>query len=102
MSRLLLAAIAAALATAHAAGTAAAAIVCERGFQVVNGQPVSPPYCQDNYLAVVAREYGVKVSEAEIRTNHHTKKQVCHMLGGDIRVQQACASAGEPRGARGH
>ncbi len=102
MSRLLLTAVIAAMATANAAGTATAAIVCERGFQMVDGQPVSTPYCQDNYLVVVAREYGVKVSEAEIRTNHNYKKQVCQMVGGDIRVQQACASAGEPRGARGH
>ena len=42
---------------------AEAHIVCHDGFQVVNGREISTPYCNDNYLAAVARQYGVKATD---------------------------------------
>ena len=40
------------------------AIECDRGTQKVNGQMIYTPYCQDEYLSEVAREYGFKASAA--------------------------------------
>jgi hypothetical protein len=67
------------------------AIQCDGNFQIVQGQPVSTPYCRDQYVAVVAREYGIKISPAIIRNNPKQKEEVCRIVGRDIRVQEACA-----------
>jgi hypothetical protein len=54
------------------------------------GQPISTPYCRDNYLlASVARKYGFKVSDAAIRNNPSRKEEICRYIGSDIRVQTA-------------
>lgn len=79
---------------AAAPGVAAAGIRCEGSFQIVNGQPISTPFCRDANLAVVARQYGLKVSAAAIRNNPDAKLEVCRIVGRDIRVTEACASAG--------
>jgi hypothetical protein len=81
------------LATSFAAGSSAhARIVCHDSYQVVAGQEISTPYCQDNNLAQVARGYGRRVSDAEVRNNPGLKNELCRYLGSDIRVQTACAS----------
>ena len=72
------------------------AIDCEKGYQRVQGNLLATPYCQDNYLAEVAREYGVKVSAERIRNNPNTKRDVCRIAGRDIRVQTACIDAISP------
>jgi hypothetical protein len=72
------------------------AIDCVRGLQRVNNQLIPTPYCQDTYLAEVAREYGLKVSAAEIRNNPNYKKNVCRTVFTDIRVQTTCEQAGVP------
>jgi hypothetical protein len=48
---------------------AEARIVCRDGFQVLNGRENSTPYCNDNYLASNAPQYGVKASDEEVRNN---------------------------------
>lgn len=88
------------LALASFSTPAGAAIVCRDGAQLVSGNYISTPYCQDKLLAQVAREYGFKVSFAEIRNNPNTKRNICVYVGRDIRVQENCLTA-NPVGRRG-
>jgi hypothetical protein len=92
-----LASCVAALGAAVALATpAAAAIKCENGFQRVQGNLIATPYCQDQYLAQVARQYGFKASAAKIRNNPNYKKELCRFVFNDIRVQTTCLDAGVP------
>ncbi len=68
-----------------------AKIRCDGPYQIVAGSPLATPYCEDNYLAAVARGYGIGVSGAAIRHNYNTKQHVCHQIGHDIRVASICA-----------
>src|SRR5690606_27014581 len=74
-------------------GPAEAAIRCEDGYQIVQGNPLATPYCQDELLAKVAREYGMKARAAAIRNNPNYKREVCRLVGRDIRVQNTCINA---------
>lgn len=74
-----------------ASATSASAIECNEDYQIVQGRPVSTPYCRDNYLAAVARTYGYRVSDTTIRNNPSRKEEICRYIGSDIRVQTACA-----------
>lgn len=79
--------------TLVAAATPAAAIPCEGNFQVQrDGNRIATPYCEDGYLAVVAREYGMRVSAHEIRWNPSEKGRVCRFIGEDNRVRDTCAN----------
>lgn len=71
----------------------AAAIECRGGFQVVQGNLLATPYCQDALLANVARQYGFKTSAAAIRENPNHKREICRFVGRDIRVQENCITA---------
>ncbi|MBS0238159.1 MAG: hypothetical protein JSR89_07035 [Proteobacteria bacterium] len=73
-----------------AATGSARAIDCDEDYQIVQGRPVSTPYCRDNYLAAVARTYGYKVSDSTIRNNPSRKAEICRFIGSDIRVYTAC------------
>ena len=73
-----------------AGSSAQAGIVCRDGFQVSGGQEISTPYCNDNYVAEVARKYGVRVSNEEIRNNPNRKEEVCRFIGYDTRVRDYC------------
>lgn len=73
-----------------AATNSASAIECDEDYQIVQGRPISTPYCRDNYLAAVARTYGYKVSDSTIRNNPSRKEEICRFIGSDIRVQTAC------------
>jgi hypothetical protein len=84
------AAVASVLALTSMASPAAAAIKCKNGFQLVQGNYIATPYCQDALLTRVAREYGMRVSGSEIRWNPNYKRQVCRTVGHDIRVQENC------------
>jgi hypothetical protein len=95
-----LAAVATLAGTTVGATVASAAIVCRNGAQLVSGSYLTTPYCQDKLLAAVAREYGFKVSFAEIRDNPNTKRNICVYVGRDIRVQENCLTA-NPTGRRG-
>lgn len=65
-------------------------IVCNDDFQSVEGRPVDTPYCDDAYLAKVAREYGSKVTASELRNNPNRKAEVCRLVGSDDRVKDTC------------
>lgn len=78
----------------------ALAIDCQDGYQLVQGNRLSTPYCQDDLLARVARQYGMKASAEEIRNNPNYKRHICRFVGRDIRVQENC-SISNPTGRRG-
>jgi hypothetical protein len=70
----------------------ASAIECEGNFQIQkNGNQIATPYCQDGYLAIVAREYGMKVSARTLRYNPSEKERTCRFIGEDNRVRDTCA-----------
>ena len=78
-----------------AAGLAASvspalAINCKGQYQIIKGQELATPYCQDNYLAKIARQYGMHVSDATIRNNPNKKAEVCRFMGFDTRVSNIC------------
>ena len=85
----------AAAATIFLSSAAEAKIVCREGFQVVNGQEISTPYCNDGLIAQVAREHGVKVSEETVRNSPSTRSEVCRFVGSDIRIQHYCDNNGK-------
>lgn len=83
---------AAMFAFAALAATPASAIECEGNFQVQrNGNMIATPYCQDGYLAIVAREHGMNVSANAIRYNPSVKERACRFVGYDNRVRDTCA-----------
>ncbi len=83
------------------AATGASAIQCDGDYQIVQGQPISTPYCRDGYLAQVARRYGFKTTPDAIRNNPSRKEEICRFIGNDIRVQTACQEvAPSPRDSR--
>jgi hypothetical protein len=70
----------------------ASAIECQGDLQVQkSGERIVTPYCQDGYLAIVAREYGMRVSAQAIRYNPSEKERTCRFIGDDIRVKSTCA-----------
>lgn len=73
------------------AAAPASAIECEGNYQIQkNGNQIATPYCQDGYLAIVAREYGMRVSAEAIRYNPSVKAQACRLAGYDNRVRDTC------------
>lgn len=79
------------MATMAATIDAQARIKCSDEFQVVRGQGhISTPYCQDEYLARVARGYGIRVSGSAIRRSVSRKEEVCRAIGHDGRVSNIC------------
>jgi hypothetical protein len=76
------------------------AITCESGYQRVQGNLIATPYCQDEYLAQVARQFGFKTSGDRIRGNPNYKREVCAIAGRDIRVQSICIES-NPTGRTG-
>lgn len=89
----LFAALALPMAFLAAAQPAEARIKCVNGNQMVNGVPLATPYCQDELVAKVAREYGIKVSANSIRQNPNLKRNVCQHVGRDNRIYLACIDA---------
>jgi hypothetical protein len=75
---------------------AEAGIVCREGYQAVNGQEISTPYCNDNYVAEVARKYGLKVSNEAVRNSPALKDRICRRFGSDIRIQHYCDTDSGP------
>jgi hypothetical protein len=89
------------LAIATWPAAAQARIVCKNGFQVVRGELIATPYCQDALLARVAREYGMAASDARIRNNPNYKREVCRFVGHDIRISEHCLNEAGRAGGRG-
>jgi hypothetical protein len=100
MSHRLIAACLAALPAFAFVAPAEARIVCVNGNQIVGGQPIVTPYCQDALVAEVAQEHGMKVSAAAVRSNPNLKRNVCQFVGRDIRIYQACIDVNS-QGRRG-
>ena len=73
-----------------------AAIKCQDGNQLIQGNWMATPYCQDALLAQVANARGFKTTFAAIRNNPNYKKELCRFLYTDIRVQMTCLDAGVP------
>lgn len=69
-----------------------ARIVCRNGSQLVAGNWISTPFCEDQRVAEVAAEYGMKVSAQAVRNNPSVKQEVCRLIGHDIRVNMSCAT----------
>ena len=65
---------------------------CSGPYQVIKGQgKIATPYCEDGYLAKVARGYGMNVSARSIRQNPHKKDDACRLVGHDNRVSDICS-----------
>jgi hypothetical protein len=71
---------------------AEARIVCDGAYQIIQGSPHATPYCEDNYLAAVARGYGIRVTNVAVRNNPSVKAEVCRTVGHDSRVREICAN----------
>lgn len=69
--------ITAALCLGVLATPAAAGIRCDGPYQLVNGRPVSTPFCQDEDLATRARMHGEKISGASLRNHPQLKRGLC-------------------------
>ena len=79
------------IAVAAGLGNAEARIKCDGAYQVIRGQGhIATPYCEDEYLARVARGYGIRVSGAAIRHNPSRKEEICRTIGHDGRVYATC------------
>lgn len=90
---------AAVLVLAFAAATGpAAAIECRNGYQRVGGSEIATPYCQDEYLAVVARDFGIRTTGARVRADWGHKREICRLIGQDNRIRGACASENDAGG----
>jgi hypothetical protein len=68
---------------------AKAGIVCDGQFQIVNGQAVSTPYCEDEQLAHVLRWHGAKTSGEAVRRSAELKRQSCLLAANG---EAGCAS----------
>ncbi|MGI9384651.1 MAG: hypothetical protein ACR2PO_15980 [Methyloligellaceae bacterium] len=86
--------LAAVLSAALAAGSVLAgphSLKCKGPYQQIRGHgEIATPYCEDNYLAQIAREYGMRVSNRAVRENPNLKTEVCILVGHDIRVSHIC------------
>lgn len=67
------------------------AIDCRGGNQLSGGRLIATPYCQDEYLAQVARSYGIRTSGDAMRYDFSAKSSVCHAIGHDSRVRESCS-----------
>jgi hypothetical protein len=70
--------------------TAEARINCDGNYQIVQGQPIATPYCQEQNLAHVAQSYGMRVSFEAIRRSDSIKADICRAIGHDNRVRDTC------------
>ena len=74
------------------AARSSGSIECEGNFQVQkDGNRIATPYCHDGHLALVAREYGARVSAEDIRQGYGEKRRACGIVGADNRVRDACS-----------
>ena len=83
-------AIAAAVMTTLFALPAQTAIRCSGGYQHNAGGDVATPFCEQQYLAEVARGYGARVSGAQLSNSMSLELETCRLVGNDIRVSHIC------------
>ncbi|MEM9029128.1 MAG: hypothetical protein AAGC70_12240 [Pseudomonadota bacterium] len=77
---------------ASATAPSHAKIACSGAYQISGGLHIATPYCEDEYLAKVARKFGVRTSGRLIRASYSEKLSVCRAVGFDTRVREICAS----------
>lgn len=77
---------------ASATSPATARVTCKGIFQVTKNGLISTPYCQDQQIARVARSYGWRVSDSQVRNDPLKKVRICQALGGDVRLKGACGA----------
>jgi hypothetical protein len=78
---------------------APAAIICVDQFQYSGGRWIATPFCEDGYLAHVARDHGARVSDWAIIENPQKKVRICDFIGFDRRAELPCAGY---RNGNGH
>lgn len=83
--------------------TASAAIRCRGPFQVIKGiGEHASNYCEDGYLAQIARNtYGMNVSATAMRNNPGLKHRTCLAIGHDARLIGICSNHRPDGGRRG-
>ncbi len=71
---------------------ASAEIKCQGSTQwnSAAGGWIPSPYCEDNLVATVARENGMRWSNAAVRKNPAIKAEACRFAGSDIRINDIC------------
>lgn len=69
---------------------------CKGPYQIVQGNLIATPPCEEEHLAKVARTYGFKVSVREVRNNPNKKVYLCQMIGHDIRLTSICGGYRNP------
>ena len=70
--------------------SADAAIRCNGAYQINSLGQFHSPFCEDEYLAQVARSRGIRVTGAQIRASLSVKGDVCRTIGIDSRVYETC------------
>ncbi len=66
-------------------------VKCKGGFQLVQGNWIATPNCEERVLVRVARSYGNRhVSLKLVRSNPVTKIGICRAYGHDIRLSGIC------------
>ena len=55
-----------------------------------SGDRVPTPACQANLLGRVARDHGLRISDAQIRRNPAAREKICDAVGRDGRLVYAC------------
>jgi hypothetical protein len=73
-------------------GTTQAAIRCNGAYQVNSLGEFRSPYCEDGYLASVARNFGMRVTGDQIRNSTSVKADVCRTIGFDSRIFDICST----------
>ena len=63
---------------------------CKGPYQLVAGNYIASPPCQDRYIARVARQYGYKVSAKDLANRPSLKISICVNLSHDTRIRNHC------------
>jgi hypothetical protein len=91
-SKIFLAASCVALSALVAASPTEARIQCKGNFQVTKYGLIAAPYCEEQQIAAVARSYGVRVTDEEVRRDPLTKVKLCYRFGSDVRLKGSCGA----------
>lgn len=71
-----------------------AGIKCQGNYQISKYGPIATPYCEEQQIANVARSYGWKVTDKQVRNDALKKVYICQILGHDVRLKGSCAGYG--------
>ena len=89
-SMLLAATLALPLAATLGAQQAEARLRCSGPYQLNAGGSVITPYCEDQYLAMVANAHGMAISPEALRASFGVRRSVCQVVQHDNRVSELC------------